>query len=135
MKITYREFQRFMKKDGYADQEIRHLFNTIKKMDKESRRWVIRWFHEGEFPKNEIEGVTAEFLMKELGYKPINAFIALNWLKEDPESAKYFMVKKPAGEDPGKSVGAEMEVFLKKMGREVTPVMDLENTDDVVEAE
>lgn len=135
MKITYREFQRFMKKDGYTDKEIRHLFNTIKKMDRESRRWVIHWFHEGEFPKDVIEGVTAELLVNKLGYKPINAFIALNWLKEEPESAKYFLVKKPAGVDPSQSIAKEMEEFLKQKGLEVKPVMDLENTGDVVEAE
>ena len=135
MRITYREFQRFMKQDGYTEKEIRHLFNTIRKMDRESRRWVIRWFHEGEFPKKEVEGVTVEWLIKELNYKPINAFIAINWLKEDPAAAKYFMVKQRAGVDPSKEVGSEMKEFLEQRGIEVTPVLDLVNDSDVISVE
>ena len=135
MRLTYREFERFLLKDGYTAQEARHLFNTVKKMDKESRKWVIHWFKEGTYPKEPVEGITAERLVKEFQYKPLNAFIILNWLKEDPKAAKYFVMKRRSGTMPDAQTGQRMRELLDEMGKEVVLVMDLAQDGDVVEEE
>ena len=93
-RISYREFKSFLKKSNYyTDKEIRHLFNSVKQLDKETRGWVIDWFHTGEYPSKEVEQVTVRTLVDDFGYKPLAAFIAIDWLKNDPQAAKYFMIQ------------------------------------------
>lgn len=93
-RITYREFKSFLRKANYySDKEIRHLFNSVKQLDKETKGWVIDWINTGEYPSKEVEQVTVRVLVEDFGYKPIAAFIAIDWLKQDPQAAKYFMVK------------------------------------------
>ena len=129
MKVSYRDFSDFMRNDGYKANEIRHLFSAVKSMDRESIGWVVRWLCLGEFPKKEVEGITAEYLITNCGYKPINAFIILDWLKADPQAAKYFILKAPSGMDPSESVGREMEQFLSEKGIETEPAEAIDESD------
>ena len=93
-RISYREFKSFLKKSNYyTDREIRHLFNSVKQFDKETKIWLIDWFNTGDYPSKEVEQVTVRTLVEDFGYKPIAAFIAIDWLKQDPQAAKYFLVK------------------------------------------
>ena len=112
MRIIYREFEEYLKKDGYSSDEIEHLFNAIKSMDRESQEWVLKWFNKGILPQNEIEGVTATYLIEKCGYKPLNAFIVLDWLKTDPQAAKYFVLKIPSTISPSESIGDEIMKFV-----------------------
>ncbi|HPF88281.1 MAG TPA: hypothetical protein PK537_09555 [Candidatus Limiplasma sp.] len=128
-KITFREFQVHMQGFGYSDNEIKHLFGAVKALDSETRGWMIRWFWDGEFPTKEIEGVTFRYLVNDFGYKPLNAFIVLDWLKSNPDAAKYFVLLKPADTPPGEKVGNEMVEILKQNGRTPTPLYQ----DDILE--
>lgn len=58
-------------------------------MDDESKRWVADWIEGKGYPKVTIEKINISFLVNELKFKPMNAFIILDWLKRDPEHAKY----------------------------------------------
>lgn len=120
MKINFIEFRNFFSRDGYKDGEIRHLFNAVRSMDKESRSWVFWWFAADRLPTKEIHGVTAEYLINKFGYKPINALIILDWLKTDPQTAKYFLLKISASIPPSDSISQEMEQLLKAKGVEPT---------------
>ena len=60
MRISFKEFHRFLSEDDYTDKEIRHLFHAVKAMDQESRRWVLRWFNQGRSPDQAIDGVAAK---------------------------------------------------------------------------
>lgn len=128
MKLTYKEFELYLKKDGYSAGEIAHLFNVIKAMDKESRIWVIRWFVNGTIPDIEVEGVTASSLIEKYGYKPLNAFIVLDWLKSDPQAAKYFILKIPATISPSDAIGDEMSKYVDTSG--LQSVDDIDNKKD-----
>ena len=112
MKISYKDFKACLEIDGYSAGEIDHLFNAVKSMDSTSRAWVIRWLNKGMLPDDEIEGVTAAYLIEELKYKPINAFIVLDWLKTDPEAAKYHILKITSPIPPSESVGREMAKYI-----------------------
>lgn len=46
------------------------------------------WWGSGHFPDIEVEGYSIESLMKEFGMNPIAAFLALDWLIRDPETAR-----------------------------------------------
>ena len=112
MRISFKEFHRFLSEDDYTDKEIRHLFHAVKAMDQESRRWVLRWFNQGSYPDPEIEGVTAKYLVETCGYRPLNALIILDWLKADPQAAKYFVLKIPSTIPPGEAIGEEIEKIM-----------------------
>ena len=100
MRVTYRDFCAVFSQEGYTFSEVRHLFTALQSMDRQSRKWFIDWFFNGTLPGEVVEGVTAEYLIDKLKCKPLNAFIILNWLKEDPETAKYFVMKIPFLFDP-----------------------------------
>ena len=109
-RITFRNFKdRF--KDLYSAKEVRHLFKAIKEMDKETRGWVVKWFVFGTFPEKEVEGMTVEKLIDDFGFKPLNAFITIDWLKADPAAAKYFIWKAPIliGKD-GEDIKADIVI-------------------------
>lgn len=121
MKITFREFRDFLCGDGCSEEEARRLYGAVRSMEPETRRWVIRWFCTGELPGAEIEGVTAKYLIDSCGYKPLNAFIVLDWLKADPQAAKYFVMKMPAGISPSSSIGQEVSERMGREGHEIPP--------------
>lgn len=130
MKITFKEFRSFFLKEGCSETELRQLYRAVRTLDGESRRWVIRWFCTGELPGDEIEGVTAEYLIDKCGYKPLNAFIILDWLKAEPREAKYFMTKIPVTISPSDSIGHEVAERLRQEGHEVAePFADLDESD------
>lgn len=116
MKITFKQFRSSLLDLGYSGAEIRHLYKAIKNMDSESRRWVIRWFCADELPDIEIEGITAGDLVNKSGYQPLNALIVLDWLKTDPQTAKYFLLKSPGAISPSDSIGPEVDRLLKREG-------------------
>ena len=132
MRISFKEFHRFLSEDDYTDKEIRHLFHAVKAMDQESRRWVLRWFNQGSYPDQEIEGVTAKYLVETCGYRPLNALIILDWLKADPQAAKYFVLKIPSTIPPGEAIGEEIEKIMEAEGMPVQKAEEEEDLGDIL---
>ena len=132
MRIAFKEFHRFLSEDDYTDKEIRHLFHAVKAMDQESRRWVLRWFNQGSYPDQEIEGVTAKYLVETCGYRPLNALIILDWLKADPQAAKYFVLKIPSTIPPGEAIGEEIEKIMEAEGIPVQKAEEEEELGDIL---
>ncbi len=95
MKITFEKFRSAFDNEDYTYSELVHLFKALKSMDNESRKSFVKWFFTGELPDNQVEGISAEYLINNLNCKPLNAFIILDWLKSEPETAKYFVMKLP----------------------------------------
>lgn len=130
MKIIFKEFCSFLLNEGCTEAEICHLYGAVKSMDAESRSWVIRWFCTSELPEDEIEGITAKYLIDQCGYKPLNAFIILDWLKTDPQAAKYFVLKIPVTISPSDSIGQEVDELLRQEGHGVSEsAMDVDKCD------
>ena len=115
-RVTFKKFKERFEKD-YSVKEVRHLFKAVKAMDKETRGWVVKWFVFGTFPEKEVEGMTVEKLIDDFGFKPLNAFITIDWLKADPAAAKYFIWKAPIliGKD---GVDIEADVVIGETGDE-----------------
>lgn len=95
-RITYREFSRYTLGEGYTPAETLNLYKEMKRLDKQVRRWFIDWFYGGGYPAEVVEGVTVQMLVEEAEMKPLNAFIAVDWLKKDPEAAKYALTQAKA---------------------------------------
>lgn len=136
-RITYRQFKSYLENEKfYTSREIRHLFNSVKQMDKESRGWVIDWIESGKFPAKAVEQITVEELVKDFGYKPINAFIAIDWLKHDPDAAKYFIIKSvPAIAETDARRAIEVPEQAAQTDENAPTVgLNSVNTGDVIEA-
>lgn len=88
-KITYLEFTRFLREEGYTPAEAMHLYREMKKLSPKVRSWVIDWFNEGVYPADVVEGITVQMMVESGNLKPINAFICMDWLIKDPADAKY----------------------------------------------
>lgn len=116
-KLKFNQFSEEMtERYQYSNNDILSLYRTIQRMDRESKGWVITWFFGGGLPQKEVEGVTADYLVYKYGLKPLNALIVLDWLKADPETAKYVLLKNPQDMVISESVKNEMRNFLEEKG-------------------
>lgn len=88
-KITYRDFSRYALNEGYTAAQTLNLYQEMKKLDPQVRSWMVNWFYGGGYPAESVEDVTVRLLVEEAEMKPLNAFIAIDWLKKDPAAAKY----------------------------------------------
>lgn len=116
-RLIYRDFKKFLLKDGYTESEIVHLFKSIKKTDADTRRQITDWFNGDGFPEDIVENITVNFLVTEYGMKPINAFLTIDWLKHNPQSAKYFMLKNNPEIQISDNLQKEMEDIMKPYGQ------------------
>ena len=61
-----------------------------------------------------MQGVTVQGLVDELHMKPINAFIAIAWLKESPEEAMYYLTRLNTAAFPEKTVAEELKTIFSE---------------------
>lgn len=118
--IKYKVFYNTLKRSdyGYTDEEIRNLFLSARAMDEESRGWVISWMKGRGLPKAAVEDVSADFLVKNVGMQPLNALIALDWLKQEPEMAKYYIMKFARDDSENDAAKADMKKMVEEIRKE-----------------
>lgn len=114
-KMTRSEFDEHLSGEGYSLHELAHLFQVVCKMDGRIRLWTIRWLLGMGFPNDSIENVTVPMLIEE-GYKPMNAFIIMDWLTKDPEAAKYSLTRHARDLDVDEKTAEELRSILRSEG-------------------
>ncbi len=95
-RLTYLYFRKIFS-DSYSEKELVQIFRAIKRMDDESKSWVVAWIEGEGYPDVTVEKVDIRFLVNECKFKPLNAFIILDWLKKQPEYAKYCLQRYTPG--------------------------------------
>lgn len=123
-RISYKQFSEFLSEDGYTEAELKHLFKAVKSFDKEIKKWFIKWLNGGGLPSDEIEDVTISFFIDEMKLKPVNAFIIMNWLKTDPETAKYVLQREVPVLEITEELKNTAQEFLDKHAVEVSDQED-----------
>lgn len=126
-KMTRSEFNERMNAESYSLFELAHLFKVVCEMDSRVRRWTLQWLLGRGFPQDIIEGVSVPMLV-EKGYKPMNAFIIMDWLIKDPEAAKYSLTRHASPMDVDEETAAELRTILVEEGLLTQEVS--ENEDD-----
>lgn len=111
-RLIYRDFKKYLRNDGYTEKQIIHLFKAAKKTDADTKKYIIDWFNGEGFPDNIVENITVDFLVTECKMKPMNAFLTMDWLKHNPDSAKYFMLKNNHETEISDALQKEMEEIL-----------------------
>ena len=77
-KINYADFEKEMLNgQKYSDRNLRMIFRALSEMDRESRKWYIRFVLTGTYPDVEIEGYTVKDLVEKLNYTNTQAFLVL----------------------------------------------------------
>lgn len=100
---------------GYSPKMMKQAVKAVKEMEPDIREMLFSFLSDKEFPAKEIEGVTAQDLVKEAGMNPVTAFLALDYLVKDPEAAKYILSRKPERMELDEE---EMEVLYQELKTE-----------------
>ena len=131
-KMTRMEFESRMDGEGYSLRELKHLFKVVCEMDSKVRRWTVLWLLGRGFPQDFIEGVSVPMLVEE-GYKPMSAFIIMDWLIKDPEAAKYSLTRHASPMEVDKETAAELRTILVEEGLLAQEVSEDEDDNGVSE--
>lgn len=113
-RITFHNFREYMLGEGYSLNDVYQTYHSVKSMDPETKGWVVDWFLNGIYPEQAVQGVTVQGLVDELHMKPINAFIAIAWLKESPEEAMYYLTRLNTAAFPEKTVAEELKTIFSE---------------------
>lgn len=129
-RLTYIGFRRIVSEQDFSEHEIIHLYKAVRRLDKEILNYFIDWANGAPFPDITIENFDFPYLINEYGLNPINAFIVMSWLKEDPRAAKYALYHKPRGEKVSEEEKDHLRAILKSKGVEMSEVSE-DDTDDI----
>jgi len=111
-KLNFEHFTEMFKHD-YTSEQLKYLFGKLRTMDPQLRRDFLKWIFTGNYPETEIENVTVPLLVEKAGFKPINAFLIMDWLKKEPQTAKYMLTRRTAPRAIDPLAQEEAEEYLK----------------------
>lgn len=87
------EIIRILKEEGYPDFMLEKTTDKIEAFSIAVAEAFDNWSKDKSQPNISIEGFTFTDLVTQWGMKPIGAFITLDWLLREPESAKNALTK------------------------------------------
>lgn len=76
-----------LNEEGYPNHMIDNTITKLEQLDQVIKDSFASWVENGTKPEIEIEGYSFQMLVDSYGMKPVGAFLTLNWLTKDPESA------------------------------------------------
>ena len=117
-KVVFRDFCAWLRACGYTDMEIVRLYDRIRDLDADIQGWVADWIGGKGYPQERIEGVTVAELTEKLKLKPMNAFIIMNWLRKNPDEAKYALLHMHADLEISEKTRETTRNCLRELGEE-----------------
>jgi hypothetical protein len=88
-KITKKELKQRLKNEfGYSASGAKLITDQLAELNPEILSAFEKWWICNELPSIEIEGYTAQLLIKDHNQNPIAAFLTLSWLADEPNKAK-----------------------------------------------
>lgn len=88
------KLQLLLEKEGYPSYMIDNTINKLNNLQPIVAKQFDSWVDSGIFPDLSIEGISFVKLVQERGMNPVGAFLALDWLVREPETAKTSLSKK-----------------------------------------
>jgi len=88
MILSYFKLKDRIKEYGFNDKQAQYTVSRLRRMDKQIKKSFGIWFTKGDLPEYSIENFTVADLINEVKMNPINAFLTLDWLKKEPDTAK-----------------------------------------------
>lgn len=87
------EIIRILKEEGYPDFMLEKTTDKIEAFSSVVQKAFEEWCNNKQQPNIVVEGFAFTDLRTQWGMKPISAFITLDWLLREPESAKNALTK------------------------------------------
>lgn len=87
------EIIRILKEEGYPDFMLEKTTDKIEAFSSVVQKAFEEWFNNKQQSNIIVEGFAFTDLLTQWGMKPIGAFITLDWLLREPESAKNALTK------------------------------------------
>lgn len=76
-----------LNEEGYPNHMIDSTITKLELLNPVIKDSFDSWIAKGTTPDIEIEGYSFQMLVDSYGMKPVGAFLTLNWLTKDPETA------------------------------------------------
>lgn len=136
MIVKYYTLKKYlMNKLDYSEQTAKNAIAEIRKMDPEILHMFVVWFNgdiSAPLPNKKINGITLQNIIDLNHVDPVSAFIDLNWIKEDPDKAKYYIAKPCSSiseQEITKDMKDELRNIAKKKGWQISE--SAENQSDI----
>lgn len=91
-KLKLKEYLRT--KCEYSERETMQAVSAVERMTPDLQADLMEYVVTGRITPVVIEGVTVTDLMEKAGMNPVTAFLSLDYLKTDPEEAKYILTRR-----------------------------------------
>ena len=91
-KLKLREYLRVTCE--YSERETMQAVSAVERMNPDLQADLMEYLVTGRITPVVVEGVTVTDLMEKAGMNPVTAFLSLDYLKTDPEEAKYILTRK-----------------------------------------
>lgn len=86
--IKYAGLKKRIMDCGISKKGAARVIREIRKMDPQIKRSFGRWYNYNEIPKEPVYDVTFDILTGSFRMNGFNAFLTLDWIKKEPETAK-----------------------------------------------
>lgn len=136
MIVKYYTLKKYLiNKLDYDDQTAKATIAEIRKMDPEILHMFVVWFNgdiSAPLPNKKINGITLQNIIDLNHVDPVSAFIDLNWIKEDPDNARYYIAKpcsSSSEQDITEDMKEELRNIAKKKGWKISE--GTENQDNI----
>lgn len=85
--IKYSSLKRYLRDLGYGDKDARRSIKKLRAMDPALKQAFALYFNEGIQPEMEIAEITFQELISKVKMNPVTAFLFLDWLNREPDTA------------------------------------------------
>ena len=86
--------EKILKEEGYPSFMVEQTAAKIDALQPSIKECFEKWAEDGLAPDIEVEGFTFRQLVEDQGKTPVAAFLALDWLLREPETAKICLSRK-----------------------------------------
>jgi hypothetical protein len=84
---------RLVRDFGYPERGAKLVASDLAAAGEPVLSAFVQWWETGTLPLVEVEGYTVSRLVEEQGLHPVAAFLALDWLRRDPQEALRVLAK------------------------------------------
>ena len=85
--IKYSSLKRYLRDLGYGDKDARRSIKKLRAMDPALKQAFALYFNEGLHPEMAIAEITFQELTSKIKMNQVTAFLFLDWLNRDPDTA------------------------------------------------
>ena len=131
--IPYDDLKRMLMEEyDYDEHDAVYTIAQLRKADRETLDGFLEFYETGEVPEWRIHDVLVADLMKARDLNPFAAFLAIAWLADEPQKARFHLMNPVMSQKPGKKTLAHIREVAKARGWDLSAPSLPEDTSDLV---